>query len=145
MATNKVVSLAFTVFVFVNFLNCSCTWKSAYKCSETGITVDAIKNFFSIQNKHIIWWNIFRKKFSTFSLFVFKRVWLSWDIHASFTDFRFSWFLRLVNSRSAWKYIFTLNLMNSFGIDYHTFSLLLVQLNMTEFPRNFLILFGKIA
>ena len=39
------------------------------------------------------------------------------DIHASFTAFRFSWFRRLVNSRSAWKYIFTLNLMNSFGID----------------------------
>ena len=43
------------------------------------------------------------------------------DIHASFTAFRFSWFRRMVNSRSAWKYIFLLNLLNSFGIDEHTF------------------------
>ena len=43
------------------------------------------------------------------------------DIYASFTAFRFSWFRRLVNSQSAWKYIFTLNLLNTFGIDIQDF------------------------
>ena len=43
------------------------------------------------------------------------------DIYASFTAFRFSWFRILVNSQSAWKYIFTLNLLNTFGIDIQDF------------------------
>ena len=35
--------------------------------------------------------------------------------------FRFSWFRRLVDSHSAWKYIFTMTLLDAFRIDIHTF------------------------